>query len=76
LPTAYVLVLCDYIFPDHEIVSQLSKLPCAKEIDRVDGPYDIVIKLFDDNIDMIKESVGKHMTRVHGIQSTLTLMAE
>ena len=76
MPTAYVLVLCDYSFPDHKIVSQLSKLPCVKEVDRVDGPYDIVMKLFHDNMNIIKESIGKHMTRVCGIQSTLTLMAE
>jgi hypothetical protein len=44
--------------------------------DRVDGPYDIVMKLFDDNMDMIKESIGKCMTRIGGIESTLTLMAE
>ena len=75
MPTAYVLVLCDYRFPDHEIVSQLSKLPCVKEVDRVDGPYDIIMKLFHDNMNIIKESIGKHMTRVRGIQSTLTLMA-
>jgi hypothetical protein len=57
------------------MVSQLSKLPCVKEVDRVDGPYDIVMKLFDDNMDMIKESIGKRMT-IGGIESTLTLMAE
>jgi hypothetical protein len=53
LPTDYVLVLCDYSFPTHEIVSQLSKLPCVKEVERVNGPYgpyDIVMKLFDDNM--------------------------
>jgi DNA-binding Lrp family transcriptional regulator len=68
-------VLCDYSFPDHEIVSQLSKLPCVKEVERVNGPYDIVMKLFDANMNIIKESIGKHMTRIRGIQSTLTLMA-
>jgi DNA-binding Lrp family transcriptional regulator len=76
LPTAYVLVLCDYSCPDYEMVSQLSKLPCVKEVDRVDGPYDIVMKLFDDNMEMIKESIGKCMTKIGGIESTLTLMAE
>ena len=76
MPTAYVLVLCDYSYPDHEIVRQLSNLPCVKEVDRVDGPYDIVMKLFDDNMNIIKESIGKHMTRISGIESTLTLMAE
>jgi hypothetical protein len=73
---AYVLVLCDYSCPDYEIVSQLSKLPCVTEVNRVDGPYDIIVKLSDDNTDMIKESIGKHMTRIGGIESTLTLMAE
>ena len=76
MPTAYVLVLCDYSYPDHEIVRQLSNLPCVKEVDRVDGPYDIIMKLFDDNMNIIKESIGKHMTRISGIESTLTLMAE
>jgi DNA-binding Lrp family transcriptional regulator len=76
LPTAYVLVLCDYSNPVHEIVSQLRKLPCVTEVNRVDGPYDIIVKLSDDNTDMIKESIGKRMTRIGGIESTLTLMGE
>jgi DNA-binding Lrp family transcriptional regulator len=76
LPTAYVLVLCDYSNPVHEIVSQLRKLPCVTEVNRVDGPYDIIVKLSDDNTDMIKESIGKRMTRIGGIESTLPLMAD
>lgn len=76
MPTAYVLVLCDHSCPDHETVSQLNKLPYVKEVDRVDGSYDIVMKLFDDNMDMIKESIGKRMTIIDGIESSLTLMAE
>jgi DNA-binding Lrp family transcriptional regulator len=75
LPAAYVLVLCDYSSPAYE-VTQLSKLPYVTEVNRVDGPYDIIVKLSDDNTDMIKESIGKHMTRIGGIESTLTLMAE
>jgi DNA-binding Lrp family transcriptional regulator len=76
LPTAYVLVLCDYSYPDYEIVSQLSKLPCVTEVNMVKGPYDIIVKLSDDNMDLLKKSIGKHITRIRGIQSTLTLMAE
>ena len=74
--TAYVLVLCDYSYPDYEIVSQLSKLPCVTEVNMVKGPYDIIVKLSDDNMDLLKKSIGKHITRIRGIQSTLTLMAE
>jgi DNA-binding Lrp family transcriptional regulator len=76
LLTAYVLVLCDYSYPDYEIVSQLSKLPCVTEVNMVKGPYDIIVKLSDDNMDLLKKSIGKHITRIRGIQSTLTLMAE
>ncbi|HEV2876061.1 MAG TPA: hypothetical protein VIP70_04080 [Nitrososphaeraceae archaeon] len=76
MPTAYVLILLNYDYPDYEILSQLDKLPCMVEINKVEGPYDIVAKLSDNNIDAIKESIGKHMTRIQGIQSTLTLMSE
>jgi DNA-binding Lrp family transcriptional regulator len=76
LPTAYVLILLNYDYPDYEILSQLDKLPCMVEFNKVEGPYDIVAKLSDNNIDAIKESIGKHMTRIQGIQSTLTLMSE
>ncbi|MFL6453653.1 MAG: Lrp/AsnC ligand binding domain-containing protein [Nitrososphaeraceae archaeon] len=55
---------------------QLSRLPHVTEVNRVDGPYDIILKLSGDDMNAIKESIGKHMTRIHGIQSTITLMAE
>jgi DNA-binding Lrp family transcriptional regulator len=51
-------------------------LACVTEVNRVDGPYDIIVKLSDNNMDTIKESIGKHMTKIQGIQSTLTLMSE
>jgi DNA-binding Lrp family transcriptional regulator len=76
LPIAYVLILLDYNYPDNEVMDQLGTLPCVVEVNRVDGPYDIVAKLSDDNMDTIKESIGKHMTRIQGIQSTITLMSE
>ena len=76
MPIAYVLILLDYNYPDNEIMDQLSKLPCVVEVNKVEGPYDIVAKLSDDNMNMIKESIGKHMTRINGIQSTLTLISE
>ena len=64
LPTAYVLILLDYNYPDYEIMSQLDKLPCVIEVNKVGGPYDIVGKLFDNDTDPIKESIGKHMTKI------------
>ncbi|MFL6321516.1 MAG: Lrp/AsnC ligand binding domain-containing protein [Nitrososphaeraceae archaeon] len=57
-------------------MGQLSKLPHVTEVNRVDGPYDIILKLSGDDMNAIKESIGKHMTRIRGIQSTITLMAE
>jgi DNA-binding Lrp family transcriptional regulator len=55
---------------------QLSKLPHVIEVNGVDGPYDIIVKLSGDDMNSIKESIGKHMIRIRGIQSTITLMAE
>jgi DNA-binding Lrp family transcriptional regulator len=71
-----VLILYDYSYSEHEIMAQLSALPCVKEVNRVDGTYDIIVKLSDDNIERIKESIGKGMTRIRGIQSTTTLIAD
>ena len=76
MPIAYVLILLDYNYTDYEVIGQLNKLPCIVEVNKVEGPYDIVAKLSDDNMNIIKESIGKHMTRIQGIQSTLTLMSE
>ena len=73
---AYVLILLDYNYTDYEVIGQLNKLPCIVEVNKVEGPYDIVAKLSDDNMNIIKEPIGKHMTRIQGIQSTLTLMSE
>ena len=76
MPTAYVLILCNYSTSESEVVDQLNDVPCVAEVNRLDGPYDIIVKLSDDDMKMIKESIGRHMTKICGIQSTLTLMAE
>ena len=57
-------------------MSQLYKLSCVIEVNKVEGPYDIVVKLSDNDTDPIKQSIGKHMTKIQGIQSTLTLITE
>ena len=76
LSIAYVLILLDYDYPDNEVMSQLNMLPSVVEVNKVEGPYDIVVKLSDDNMSVLKESIGKYMIRIRGIQSTLTLMEE
>jgi DNA-binding Lrp family transcriptional regulator len=43
---------------------------------QVYGPYDFIVKLSDYDMDAIRESIGKDMTRIRGIQSTVTLIAE
>ena len=76
MPTAYVLILCDYSHSECDVISELRQLPNITEVNRVDGPYDIIVKLSDNSMEAIKESIGKHMTKIRGIQSTITLMAE
>ena len=61
-----MLILLDYNYPDYEIMSQLDKLPCVIEVNKVEGPYDIVVKLSDNNVDTIKECISKQMNRIYG----------
>ena len=42
----------------------------------MEGPYDIIVKISDNSMEALKESIGKHMIKIRGIQSTITLMAE
>lgn len=71
-----MLILCDYSHSEDDIISKLRELPSITEVNRVDGPYDIIVKLSDESMDAIKESIGRYMTKIRGIQSTITLMAD
>jgi hypothetical protein len=53
---------------------QLSRLPCIIEVNKVAGL--IVVKLSDNNMDTIKESIGRHMTKIRGIQEERGNMGE
>jgi DNA-binding Lrp family transcriptional regulator len=46
------------------------------EVNRVDGPYDIIVKLYSDNMSSIDESIEKLVTEIHGIESAITLTAK
>ena len=59
MPTAYVLILLDYNYPDYEIMSQLDKLPCVIEVNKLEGPYDIVVKLSDNNVSYNTTLLGR-----------------
>jgi DNA-binding Lrp family transcriptional regulator len=54
---------------------ELSKLPYVVELNKVDRPYDIIVKLSADNMNAIEESIEK-TSRIHGIESTVTLTAQ
>ena len=58
--------MLDYNYPDYETMMQLSRLPCIIEVNKVAGL--IVVKLSDNNMDTIKESIGRHMIKIRGIQ--------
>jgi DNA-binding Lrp family transcriptional regulator len=57
-------------------MAESSKLPYVTEVNKVDGPYDIILKLYGDDVNAIKESIEKLMTEIHGIESTVTLTAQ
>ena len=38
-----------YSYPDHRTMRKISKLPYVIEVNRLGGPYDIIVKLYSDN---------------------------
>ena len=74
MPTAYVLINCEYGF-EEEIMKELRELPEFVEVYQAYGSYDLIAKVSADTIDKLKETITWHIRRTDKIKSTLTLIA-
>jgi hypothetical protein len=58
-------------------MGQLSKLPCMVEVNKVEGPYDIVVKLSDNNIDCssrVSLALGVGISDASHLLSTIIIL--
>lgn len=69
---AFVLITCDY-GQEEKILEDLDKIEEIQVINRLEGPYNILLKINSENIDEIKEIVTGQIKTIDKIRHTLTL---
>ena len=73
MPTAYVLINCDFGF-EEDIIQELKHVPEIQEIHGAFGAYDIVAKVVSPSVDSLRDTVAWRIRKIARIRSTLTLM--
>lgn len=69
---AFVLITCDY-GQEEKILEELDKIEEIQVINRLEGPYNILLKINSETIDEIKEIVTGQIKTMDKIRHTLTL---
>jgi DNA-binding Lrp family transcriptional regulator len=74
MQTAYVLISCD---PEdiEEIITMLNNISNISEANRVEGPYDILVKINAESPEKLKEIISIQLRKIDRIKHTLTLTA-
>ena len=74
MKTAYVLISCD---PEdiEEIITMLNSISNISEANRVEGPYDILVKITAESPEKLKEIISIQLRKIDKIKHTLTLTA-
>ncbi len=78
MPTAYVLLNSD-LGSDESIISEVKGIlegekSIKYEIQGVYGVYDIVLKLADDDTNVLRSIITNKIRKIAKVQSTLTMM--
>jgi DNA-binding Lrp family transcriptional regulator len=75
MPTAFVLVNYDLrAETQQETINRLKDVPGVIEVSKVNGIYDIVVKITSGNLDSLKETITRDIRTVDTIRSTMTLI--
>ena len=70
---AYLLIICNSEHK-YKIANYFEKLENVVNVDITCGPYDIVVEIIFETIDILKEKVEKNITNIDNSMSTLTLI--
>jgi len=72
--TAYVLINCDLDMKS-EVMKELSQLPGILELVELDAAYDILLKLEQETVEELKETIKEQLRKVPHIRNTIVLVA-
>jgi DNA-binding Lrp family transcriptional regulator len=70
---AFVLVNCHFPF-DKRIKDEISSMPFVSSIDRIEGRYDLIIKINAETEDKLRELISKDISTIRGVDGTLSLI--
>lgn len=75
MPTAYVMIACDY-GQEERVLEELRTVDRVKEARGTEGHYDIVAEIESRTLDEINNTVSEKIRRIDGVRSTLILLAQ
>ena len=73
MPSAYVLINCE-LGSENEVIEKIRKIPEVVEVYRVFGVYDIIVKLFTNDKETIKEIIAWKIKNLDKIRSVLSMI--
>jgi DNA-binding Lrp family transcriptional regulator len=59
---------------EQEAIKRLKNVPGVIEVSKVNGVYDIVVKITSDTLDSLKETITRDIRMIDAIRSTMTLI--
>ncbi len=71
---AYVLINCE-LGSEEQIISDLKKMDCVKDVHGTFGVYDILANLECDNFETLRQLIIGEIRRIKNVRTTATLMA-
>lgn len=69
---AFVLITCEELH-EEKIIYELTKIKEIVTINRVRGPYNILVKIKGETIDTVIETITSEIKTIDKIQYTVTL---
>jgi DNA-binding Lrp family transcriptional regulator len=60
---------------EQETINKLKNVPGVVEVSKVNGVYDIVVKITSNALDSLKETITRDIRTIDTIKSTMTLIA-
>ena len=70
--SAFVLLNCHFPF-DKNIMSTISALPFVSKVHRVEGRYDLIVKIDVDTDDKLAEVISHDLQLIHGVDNMISL---
>ena len=73
MPTAYVLINCDFGF-ERDIIEKIKQVPGVVEVTYVFGVYDIIVRMSSNDIDELREIIKSDIRKINKVRSTITMI--